>query len=349
MVGEKSTTTLQAANSEGKPYEESLECELVSEMTGTIASCGVERRGQSQYEISYQPTIKGRHQLHVKVQGQHIRGSPLSLAAKSTVEKLGDPILTIGGVDHPSGVTVNERGELVVAEWGRAQVSVFSPSGEKIQSFGRRGYGQGKLVHPSAVAIDVEGNFLVLDRKVHKFTAEGVFLTAVGTRGNGPLQFSQPSDMAYNAESRMLYVVDKGNNRVQVLNSDLTFSSTFGNFGSGEGQFSSPWGIAFDSTGKVYVVDGQNARVQVFTAEGKFLRTFGRYGQSGGDLYWPNGIAVDENDMLYIGEGGNHRVSVLTAEGRFVTSFGPGELPRGLTVDDNGVVYVCYERCIKAF
>ena len=69
VVGEKSTANLQAIYFGGKPCEEpmkSLECELVSEIAGTRASCSVERRGQSQYEISYQPTIKGRHQLHIK-------------------------------------------------------------------------------------------------------------------------------------------------------------------------------------------------------------------------------------------------------------------------------------------
>ena len=37
-----------------------------------------------------------------------------------------------------------------------------------------------------------------------------------------------------------------------ILNSDLTFSSTFGKRGSGVGQFTRPVGIACDSTGKVY-------------------------------------------------------------------------------------------------
>ena len=87
----------------------------MSEITGTRSSCSVERRGQSQYEIIYRPTIKGRHQLHIKVQGQHIRGGPLSLAAKLPVEKLGDPVLTILRVDDPCGVAVNQRGEVVVA------------------------------------------------------------------------------------------------------------------------------------------------------------------------------------------------------------------------------------------
>ena len=57
----------------------SLECVIESEITGTRASCSVERRGQSQYEISYKPTIKERHQPHIKVEGQHVRGSPFSV------------------------------------------------------------------------------------------------------------------------------------------------------------------------------------------------------------------------------------------------------------------------------
>ena len=59
---ETSTAILQVVNSEGEPCKvpiKVLECELVSEITGTRASCSMEGRGQSQYEISYQPIIKG--------------------------------------------------------------------------------------------------------------------------------------------------------------------------------------------------------------------------------------------------------------------------------------------------
>ena len=356
VVGEKSTANLQAINFAGKPCEEpmkSLECELVSEITGTRASCSVERRGQSQYEISHQPTIKGRHQLHIKVQGQHIRGCPLSLAAKSPVEKLGDPILTIDEVDCPWGVAVNQRGEVVVSEWGRHCVYVFSPSGEKLLSFGKYGSGQGEFVGPGGVAVDGEGNILVADwnnHRIQKFTAEGQFLAAVGTRGSGPLRFFYPTGIAYNANNRMVYVVDNGNNRVQVLNSDLTFSSTFGKNGSGKGQFNSPCGIACDSTGKVYVADTGNHRIQVFTAEGKFLMMFGRSGHGRGELYSPVDVAIDASGTVYVSERWNYRVSVFTSGGHFMTSFGEGlGSPRGLAVDDNGVVYVCYRNSVVLF
>ena len=353
VVGEKSTALLHAVSYEGKPCEEpikSLECELVSEITGTRASCSVERTGQTQYEISYQPTIKGRHQLHIKVEGQHVRGSPSSVAVKSPVEKLGTPILTLGGVRAPRGVAINKRGEVVVTELDRHCVSVFSPSGEKLRSFGTPSSGQGQFHSPFGIAVDGEGNILVADyinNRIQKFTAEGQFLAEVGTKGSGPLQLIYPTGIAFNTSNNKVYVTDNGNHRVQVLNSDLTFSSTFGKQGSGKGQFSYPYGIACDSTGKVYVADTDNHRIQVFTAEGKFLRMFGRGGQGRGELARPWCVAVDTSGMVYVG-GVNDRVSVFTSDGQFVASFGregegPGEFssPRGLAVDNNGVVYVC--------
>ena len=353
VVGEMSTAILHAVSYEGNPFEKtikSLECEIVSEITGIRASYSVKRR-QSQYEISYQPTIKGRHQLHIKVEGQHVRGSPSSVAVKSPVEKLGTPILTLGGVRAPYGVAVNQRGEVVVTEQGGHCVSVFSLSGEKLQSFGISGSSQGQFYFPYGVAVDSEGNILVADgsnHRIQKFTSEGKFLAAVGTKGSEPLQFDLPTDIAFNTSNSKVYIVDSVNHCVQVLNSDLTFSSTFGKQGSGKGHFDHPRGIACDITGKVYVADTDNHRIQVFTAEGKFVRMFGKRGQG---LASPRYVAVDTSGVVYVSEAGNHCVSVFTSEGQLVTSFGkrgkgPGEFncPRGLAVDSSGVVYVCDNR-----
>jgi tripartite motif-containing protein 2/3/tripartite motif-containing protein 71 len=354
LVGETSSAILQAINFQGKPCEEpikSLECEIASVITGTRARCSVERRGQSQYEITYQPTIKGRHQLHIKAEGQHIRGSPFSVAVKSPVEKLGAPILTVGGVEAPWGVAINQRGEVVVAECGGHCISMFSPSGEKLRSFGNYGSGPGQVRRPHEVAIDSEGDILVVDsgnHRIQRFTSEGQHSATVGTEGSGQLQFSAPTGIAFSASNNKVYVTDTHNHRVQVLNSDLTYSSAFGKRGSGKGQFVDPWGIACDRTGNVYVADSDNHRIQVFTAEGKFLRMFGRHGHGGGDLDCPVGVAIDTSNMVYVSEWGNHHVSVFTSEGQFVMSFGrkglgPGafEWSNGLAVDSDGVVCVC--------
>ena len=105
MVGEKSTAVVQANDFKGQPYEKkvTLQCELVSELTNAVLRGNVRRRGESQYEINYQPTIKGRHQLLIKIKDQHIRGSPFPVTAKMPVEKLGTPIRNIYGLNHPWG------------------------------------------------------------------------------------------------------------------------------------------------------------------------------------------------------------------------------------------------------
>ena len=93
-------------------------------------------------------------------------------------------ITIIGGVFHPNGIAVNDRGDIVVADCNC--VSIFTSSGKKIRTFSSR------LSCPSGVAFDGAGNILVTDVKSHsieKFTTEGEFLAAVGTEGNKSLEF----------------------------------------------------------------------------------------------------------------------------------------------------------------
>ena len=258
MVGERSIVVMQIIDFNGKPCDKlikSLQCELSSEMTGARLRGSVEKMEQGQYRISYQPTIRGRHQLHIKVEDRHIRRSPFDVMVKLPLEKLGTPIRTIDGVQGPRGVVINQKGEVVVTE---AMVSVFSPDGKWLRSFGSYGSGQGQFKNPWGIATDDDGNILVAVRgncRIQKFTASGQFLSEVGYKGNGPLQFNNPIEITFNTVNKKVYVVDELNHCVQVLNSDLTFFSKFGKKGSGNGQFERPYGIACDSTGNVYVAD----------------------------------------------------------------------------------------------
>ncbi len=357
VVGEKSTAIMEAVNYNDEQCEEtvqSLQCELVSELTGATVRGSLKRIGKNQYEISYQPTIKGSHQLHLKMKDQHIRGSPFLVAVKFPIEKLSIPILTIDEVDGPWGITFNKRGEVVVTEREGDCVTIFSSSGEKVRSFGTPGSGYGQFHSPHGATVDSEGNILVADcwnHRIQKLTTEGQFLTSFGTEG---LQFKYPHGITFNPTNNKVYVVDS-NHCVQVLYSDLTFFSLFGKKGSGKGQFNEPYDIACDSTGNVYVADSDNHRIQVFTSEGKFLRMFGKRGHGREELHHPMSIAIDTSDRVYVGDW-NHRVSMFTSDGHFITSFGqegegPGEFsyPRGLTVDVSGVVYVCDTRHIQLF
>ena len=325
---------------------EILTSELVSNSTGVTMDCSVKKIA-SKYEISYQGVIRGRHHLHIKVEGEHIEGSPFPVIV---MKKFGTPIKIIDGVKWPWGVAVNQMGEAIVAEGSAHRISIFNRIGEKAQSFGSRGTGRGKFYGTHGVVVDDGGSILVVDcdnNRIQKFTPNGDFVATVGKKGNNPLEFSEPLGIAIHPLNKRVYVADFSNHHLQILNPDLTLYTSFGSYDSGHGQLSNPWDMAFDSAGNVYVADSQNHRIQVFTSEGEFLRTFGKKGCGNSEFSGPTGISIDSDNVVYVVDCNNHRVSVFTCDGKFLTSFGthgsgPGQFkcPRGLAVDKNGVVYV---------
>ena len=343
-VTKKSTTKLFCLTKPLIP-----EAQLVSRLTDQTTKCVVTERGKGEYEISYQPTVGGAHQLHMRVGGEEVRGSPFPVTVKTPVDKLGTVIKTIDGVKRPRGVAVNKSGEVIVAELEAGCVSIFSATGDKLQTLDTQDTAVGGMKNLRGVAVDSEDNILVVDAgsyRLLKFSRGGDLIAAVGSEGDGPEQFTWPVGVCVNSVNEKVYVVDYYAHCVHILNSDLTFSSKFGSEGSGDGQFKNPYDIASDSTGCVYVTDCNNHRVQVFTSDGGYLRQFGKKGSGSGELYGPVSICVDSDDLVYVGEVGNNRVSVFTSEGEFLKSFGSkgskqGQFrgPYGITVG-GGAVYV---------
>ena len=91
------------------------------------------------------------------------------------------------------------------------------------------------------------------------------FLSAVGTQGEIPLQFKEPRYISFNPTNNKVYVTDNGSKHVQVLNSDLSFSSTFG-----RRTFDFVHEIACDSIGNMYTPDFGKHHIKVFTAGAVF-------------------------------------------------------------------------------
>ena len=346
VVNESVTVTLHVVNQTGEECSkriETLTCELSSVSKGETPSCTVKKIDVGPvYEIEYRPFSRGKHQLSVKFKGdgEHIKEKTFKVFV---LRKLGTPIQIITGVTAPQGMAFNERGEMIVAEYREHQVSIFSSSGEK-RSIGKKGSQPREFYYPCDVTVDSSGNILVADGKNHRiqnFSYDGQFNSLVGRQGTKQLEFDFPVGIGSHPRTKMIYVTENKNNRIQILNPDLTF------FGYLHGDFNQPKDLAFDNTGNVYVADNENHQVQVFTEDGKFLRRFGREGTDEGELNYPTGVSVDSDGVVYVVELYNYRVSLFTQEGKFLTTFGskgsgPGQFinPRGIAVDKNGIVYI---------
>jgi streptogramin lyase len=127
-----------------------------------------------------------------------------------------------------------------------------------------------------------------------------------------------------------------------------TFSSAFGSFGTGNGQFNEPTGIAVNPTnGIVAVSDEKNDRIQEFNEKGEFIRAFGTEGTGNGQLKEPRGVAEDAKGDVWVTDTGNSRVEEFNEKGEYVSQLGTkgtgnGQLtePKGLAVDAKGNVWV---------
>ena len=341
--------------------------EHVLEVSGELISgserihCKVKQiERNKKYELTFTPTMRGKHQLHIKVDNKHVK--TYSIHVRPSVDKLGTHVRTICDrtVNEPGCLTLNKKGEIMVVEGGKQCVSIFSPDGTNLHSFGSPELmGKQILSKPHGVAVQDDGTVLVTDSGKHciaVFTVDGN-CNPVGEYGSGKQQFKQPMGIAIHPITKHVYVTEYESNRIQVLDHDLSFIGTFGSRGRKRGEFIQPWDVSFDSDGFIYVADSGNHRIQVFEyrirnlpePKWNFIRTIGKKGTKEGQLMWPSSVFVDRQNqnLMYVTEDANCRVSVFTHFGKVLKSFGkkgqlPGEfdLPHGVVVDGNGEIYI---------
>ena len=171
-----------------------------------------------------------------------------------------------GMVVHPHGLYIDDEGYVWVLDGfgGNAtqtdqghQVHKFSPDGELVMSLGTagvRGDGPTTFNTPSDVLVAPDGDIFVADGhggdmndRIVRFTADGTFAAAWGTKGSGPGQFGSTHSLAMDSQGR-LFVGDRGNNRIQIFDQDGTFLDEWRQFGS-------PSELFIDETDVLYVAD----------------------------------------------------------------------------------------------
>ncbi|XP_064388609.1 E3 ubiquitin-protein ligase TRIM71-like [Halichondria panicea] len=144
-----------------------------------------------------------------------------------------------------------------------------------------------------------------------------------------------------------VYIAVNGHHCISVFDQNGSNIRTIGRFGSADGQFSGPFGIALKGD-IIYVADTSNDRIQKLTLDGKFISKFGSSGSGNGQLSTPRGITIDKNGRVFVSEFSNRRVSVFQSDGEFSHHIQGNYAaddsalcnPWGLAFDDDGNLHV---------
>jgi DNA-binding beta-propeller fold protein YncE len=282
----------------------------------------------------------------------------------------------------PSGWT---HGDVAgVATDSHDRVYVFNRSEHPVIVYDRDGHflsswGEGVFTRPHGITIHHDVVYCAddTDHTVRALTLDGQQLWMLGTlnqpsdtgyspegranlrsikRGAGP--FNRPTRLAV-APNGELYVSDGyGNARIHRFSADGTLIGSWGEPGSGPGEFSLPHSVWVHADGRVFVCDRENDRVQIFSPSGELLDMWS-------DLTRPGDLWIDAQNNVFVGEmawnmdethlNGNlfaearsAQMSVRDLEGNVLTRWGgddpcaPGSFasPHGICLDSRGDLYV---------
>lgn len=199
-----------------------------------------------------------------------------------------------------AGVAVNSKGHVFVFSRGNstgpaygaaaAQLLEFNPDGAFVREIGHNLYAWS---YAHSVKIDKQDNIWVADKgsdMVIRFTPDGRVAMVFGRKqeasdeSTAPLKhprpplppvdgmFRQVTDVAWDSAGNSYISDGYINSRVAKFDKDGNWIKSWGEPGTGPGQFSTPHSIAVDAQDHIYVADRGNRRIQVFDTNGQFLR-----------------------------------------------------------------------------
>ncbi len=285
----------------------------------------------------------------------------------------GGPAVS-AAMDYPFGLTVDEAGNLFVADLRGNRVRRISPAGiiTTVAGTGSDGFsGDGgsatnaQLWAPAATVVDGNGNLYIADynnSRIRKVSVEGVITTELMIRA-----LSLARDEAGN-----LFIADWGSGCVRKLSNGGNITTVAGNSTYCSGSSGAPAttiavlpaGIAVDTAGDIFISDGLGVqRLRKVTRDGNITTVAGNgmwccFSGDGGpapsaQLNNPAGVALDEAGNLYLADAFSTKVRKVSPDGQITTvSHGCAppddhDAPCGIAADRRGNLYVSDENGVR--
>ena len=278
----------------------------------------VQNNRDGTYKITYFRKNWYTRPVSVKINGEHVHGSPFTVEAKHREFK---PVLSFGQqgsskgmFNGPCGVAVNERDEIAVSDSGNHRVQVFSSDGTYLRSFGEEGYRQGQFQTPSGIAFGTNDNIIVGEsgnQFIQIFNGEGKYLShfcsnSSSTKSPGLSVDSDGNIIVPDCQNKLIKIFSPGGQLLRTI---------------GGGRLTFPI-HCIQNNNIFFVSDRGDHSIKMFDKEGKFLKKFGSKGVGNKQFNEPCCLSVDKVGHLMICDKLNHRIQLLDIpSGKFRTKF----------------------------
>lgn len=162
--------------------------------------------------------------------------------------------------------------------------------------------------------------------------------------GDFDTALDKPMDVT--TSNSFIYVTDTNNKRVSVFDLAGVPLYTFGEEGSGPGQFKFPYGITADTEGRVFVADLYNGTISIHDQKGEFIDYFAHQYSKDKIITSPAGLRIID-EKVYVTDIQANKVFVFSLAGELLLEIGgPGKgegefiAPNAITADTDGNIYV---------
>ena len=245
-----------------------------------------------------------------------------------------------GQLNYPLGVTIDHNtGNIYVVDQRNHCVDVFDNTAEYLFKFGDS-KGEGKMQFPTGLAISCNTVLISqYDDHILVYQLDGKFVSRIGNRGSGDLQFKYPFGLTTDESNNDIYICDCSNNCIQ----NLKYKSQFG-----KDLLYIPRDIKLYKD-NIFIIDESNPCLHIFHKDLELQKSVITRGR-GQQVIFPYFFFIDKFGNILISDYDYN--SILDSEFELIHKISTSNLPTGITMDkEDRIIVVCNSdnNCLQIF